>query len=498
MTPRKNQSSHPNCPRWLAIMSAVLAAIALNWSSGSEGVSARTQFIGSDRLVSFESQADPTAGMYCPYPGYTGAQGVAAAAPQQAGSAVAPTPPNWPPADVGVTGPDVRTRAGLINRAPARYIHDSSPAWSAIAVNAENDMLVVVDENGGRIVEYSRLDNTPPGAPPTEPRRVIQGLGTHVEMPCAVYLDPITLETRVLNNDTQDWMPVFSREARGNATPTRVMPMPHQAWGLAVDETHEEMFVTVQGSRAVVVYRKAATDFEVPLRILEGDATRIADPHGVVVDVTNDLLIVANHGHRSVSDGSQGVPRPYEEWKAAWELSMLGTGRGAMNRFVSTLQGKGPQYGRFEPPSINIYSRGASGNTAPLRVIQGPRTQLNWPATLVLHEGRGEIFVANDVDDSVLVFRVTDSGDVAPTRVIKGPRTQLQNPTGITVDPANDELWVASMGNYTLAAFPIAADGDVAPLRQIRGGPEGGRFNMVGNPGAVGYDSRREEILVPN
>lgn len=182
----------------------------------------------------------------------------------------------------------------------------------------------------------------------------------------------------------------------------------------------------------------------------------------------------------------------------AWELSMLGTGRGAMNRFVSTLQGKGPQFGRFEPPSINIYSRGASGNTAPLRVIQGPRTQLNWPATLALHEGRGEIFVANDVDDSVLVFRVTDSGDVAPTRVIKGPRTQLQNPTGIAVDQTNDELWVASMGNYTLAAFPIAADGDVAPLRQIRGGPEGGSFNMVGNPGAVGYDSRRQEILVPN
>ena len=35
MTPRKNQSSHPNRPRWLAITSAVLAAIALNWSVGA-------------------------------------------------------------------------------------------------------------------------------------------------------------------------------------------------------------------------------------------------------------------------------------------------------------------------------------------------------------------------------------------------------------------------------------------------------------------------------
>jgi hypothetical protein len=66
------------------------------------------------------------------------------------------------------------------------------------------------------------------------------------------------------------------------------------------------------------------------------------------------------------------------------------------------------------------------------------------------------------------------------------------------VDPTNNELWVANMGNYTLTAFPITASGDVAPVRQIRGGPAGGAFNMVGNPGAVGYDSRRQEILVPN
>ena len=40
--------------------------------------------------------------------------------------------------------------------------------------------------------------------------------------------------------------------------------------------------------------------------------------------------------------------------------------------------------------------------------------------------------------------------------------------------------------------------GDVAPIRQIRGGPEGRTGLMIGNPGAVGYDSKRQEILVPN
>jgi hypothetical protein len=46
--------------------------------------------------------------------------------------------------------------------------------------------------------------------------------------------------------------------------------------------------------------------------------------------------------------------------------------------------------------------------------------------------------------------------------------------------------------------FPITANGNVAPLRMIRGGPENRVGLMIGNPGAVGYDRKRQEILVPN
>jgi DNA-binding beta-propeller fold protein YncE len=115
-----------------------------------------------------------------------------------------------------------------------------------------------------------------------------------------------------------------------------------------------------------------------------------------------------------------------------------------------------------------------------------------------VHEQRGEIFVANDADDSVLVFKITDNGDVAPTRVIKGARAAIKNPTGLTVDAKNNELWVTSMGNYTVAVFPITANGNAAPLRVIRGGPQDHTALMIGNPGAVGYDKKRQEILVPN
>ena len=70
--------------------------------------------------------------------------------------------------------------------------------------------------------------------------------------------------------------------------------------------------------------------------------------------------------------------------------------------------------GRFEPPSITVYPIRASGDTPPIRIIEGPQTQLNWPSHLFVDPERGELYVANDVGDSVLVFRTSDSGDVAP------------------------------------------------------------------------------------
>src|SRR5438876_621714 len=106
-----------------------------------------------------------------------------------------------------------------LERAPQRVIKDPYPSFSAVAINAEENMLVVTDENLYQVLEYDRRENTPPQARLTEPKRIISGINTHAEMMCGVYIDPVTKEVYVLNNDTQNWLPVFSRDARGNATP---------------------------------------------------------------------------------------------------------------------------------------------------------------------------------------------------------------------------------------------------------------------------------------
>ncbi len=150
------------------------------------------------------------------------------------------------------------------------------------------------------------------------------------------------------------------------------------------------------------------------------------------------------------------------------------------------------------PPSISVYRRDASGDSSPLRVISGPKTQMNWPTGIAMDPERGEIYIANDADDSILVFSASASGDVAPIRVLKGPKSLIKNPTGVFLDSKNDEVWVSNFGNHTATVYKRGASGDTAPLRVIRSGPLDAPTPGMGNPHPVAYDSKREEILVPN
>jgi DNA-binding beta-propeller fold protein YncE len=399
----------------------------------------------------------------------------------------------WVPASAPVSlgllqgGSPAAARPVNANRAPVRTIKDPNPMFSAIAVAPESDMLVVTDENLFQVLEYNRMDNTPPNARMTEPKRIIGGSLTKAEMMCGVYLDPKTLDTYVVNNDTQNWMAVFSKNAQGNVAPDRYLAVPHGTFGIAVDEGRQELYLTVQHDNSIVIYPKNASGEDQPIRWVSGNRTQLEDPHGIALDTRRNLIFVSNHGSsKKRDDAKTRTIYPFVSYEAEREApSEEGWGfvRGS---------------GSFEPPSITIYGLDASGNAAPLRVIEGPKTGLNWPMQIAVDEERGELYIANDMANSVVVFRATDNGDVAPLRTIKGPKTGIRHPTGVALDLKNKEVWVASMGNHSATVFPLTANGDVAPLRTIRGGPAEEASLMIGNPGAVGYDSKRDQILVPN
>ena len=416
-----------------------------DWSAASQAALRRPS--GQPQLVS-RQPLPLMAGEACEWvPASASTTLVAALQQERAARTTAPT------ADEPAAGVDA-------DRAPVRVIRDTYPTYSAVAVDANSNEVYLLDENLFGYKVFNRLDNTPPAAAFTEPKRMVGGIHTKLEFNCGLYVDPKTGDVYSINNDTVDTMVVFPRETEGNVLPKRELYTPHRTWGIAVDEEAQELYLTVQHPPKVVVYRKMAEGEEKPLRVLEGDHTQLEDAHGIAIDTKNGWMFVSNHG--SVSNS------------------------------------KVPGSGKLEPPSITVYPLKASGDTAPIRIMEGPKTQLNWPAALGLDPARGEVYVANDVGDSILVFRATDSGNVAPTRIIQGLNTSIKNPTGIFVDIKNNEVWVSNRGNPSATVYPRTANGNVAPLRTIRSAPQGKLALAIGNPGAAGYDSKRDEILVPN
>jgi len=377
-------------------------------------------------------------------------------------------------------------------RKPVRTIRDPNAAFSAVAVDVANNEVVLADENQFNMMVYDRLANTPPKASMTEPKRIIGGMNTKIEYQCGVYIDPRNGDIYALNDDTLNELVIFSRNVKGNQPPTREVETPQGTYGIAVDEASQEMFLTVQAGSAVVVYRKDAKKSEPPIRLIQGDHTLLADPHGIALDTKNDLIYVTNYGSTHSNDAARKDTRPIgkregatrdDDGKANWPLGL--------NYAISGS-------GRILSASITVYGKNAKGDIAPLRVIAGPKTQMDWPSGVQVDPDRDELYVANDIGDSILVFKASASGDAAPVRVLKGPKSLVKNPTGVYLDKKNNELWVSNFGNHTATVYKPTAEGDTPPLRVIRSAPVDQPAPALSNVNTIAYDDKRDQILVPN
>ncbi len=132
--------------------------------------------------------------------------------------------------------------------------------------------------------------------------------------------------------------------------------------------------------------------------------------------------------------------------------------------------------------AVVVYRGAANGEEAPLRVIRGPKTQLKGSFyggldRLDVDPIHNEILVP--AQDALLVFDREASGDVAPIRVIQGPDTQLKGSTTLAVDPVNNVI-VAGTGSYLevgtgqrasggLLIFNRTDQGNVKPRAGIAG-----------------------------
>jgi DNA-binding beta-propeller fold protein YncE len=375
--------------------------------------------------------------------------------------------------------PTDAVKSDVAKRQPVNTVRDPRNAFAGLFVDPVRNEVIMAEENNFSILVYDRTTNTPASAALSEPKRMIVGENTFLEYACGVYVDPATGDIYGINNDTLNWMTVFDRNAKGNAKPNRKLRTPHTTFGIVADEETQELLMTIQDDHAVSWFKKAARDQEAPVGVLQGPKTQMADPHGIALDPKSGLIFVTNWGTFNERK-YEGPPR---YGKTNWPV-------GRDNNI--------PGSGKNQPPSITVYRKDARGDVAPLRVIQGPKTLLNWPTSIAVHPDRGELFVANDTNDTVTVYRTTDNGDVTPIRVLKGPRSMIKNPTGVALDLKNNELWVANFGSHSATVFPVDASGDPAPKRVIRSGRADDPSPMLSNPHTVAYDTKRDQLLVSN
>ena len=358
--------------------------------------------------------------------------------------------------------------AGATDVAPLRVIKDQDPNFDTLWVDLVNNEILVGNDAQETLQIYSR-----PASGVVAPLREIKGEATFITYPGQVIVDPAHNEIWSIGNDIADLITVYSRSAVGNVAPIRRIDGKksqlkfNRSWGIALDAAHDELFVSHQKRNAIsVLARTTNTDTDPKAkakRLIQGPATGLAEPHGIFVDAKANEIYVANRGHKVVEEEATGLP-----------------------------------VGSTDLPSITVYARTAHGNVAPLRTIQGDKTQLDEAKPIFVDAGRHEIVVADgSPTDALLFFDQKAEGNAAPIRVIQGSDTGLSNPTGVFVDAKHNEVLVANWSNHTITVYPRGAGGNVKPIRVIS--PTKSRVAVgMGNPGAIYVDPERDEIGVPN
>src|SRR5579884_3261172 len=176
--------------------------------------------------------------------------------------------------------------------------------------------------------------------------------------------------------------------------------------GLDYDPVNDEIIAPVYEAGAILVFKGGANGAEPPVRVIQGDKTKLLGPQTAAVDpVHNEIL---------VGDASSG--------------------------------------------SILVYDRMANGNVAPIRIIRGPNTGLREITGIAPDPKRNLILVVNmgatRDEHGVYVFNRMDQGDVAPKQIIAGSEAGISHARQITVDSDRGKIYVAVQGTTFRGVYP--------------------------------------------
>jgi DNA-binding beta-propeller fold protein YncE len=186
---------------------------------------------------------------------------------------------------------------------------------TGVAVDEVNAELYVANDFGNSITVY---DLTADGN--VAPKRTIQGGATKLGQPVGVAVDTVNNELFVANYGVASLgsITVYPRTANGDVVPKRTIQggatelnLPQ---GLALDLGRNEIVVASSaftfpnpGPGAILGFSRTADGNVAPIRRLEGLGTRLCNPIGLVLDLADGELVVANSAFSGLCEESVTV-----------------------------------------------------------------------------------------------------------------------------------------------------------------------------------------------
>ena len=143
---------------------------------------------------------------------------------------------------------------------------------------------------------------------------------------------------------------------------------------------------------------------------------------------------------------------------------------------------------------VSQFSATAQGAATPIRQIAGSATQLNGPGNVSYEPVEGMLYVSDYWGQAIRVFPAFASGNIAPLRVINPPL--LGQPRISVPIAALDELIVIA-SNCCIYTFPLHADGsNVNRIRSISWGGGSSGITQLNNPSSLIWLPGTDEVAV--
>ena len=274
------------------------------------------------------------------------------------------------------------------DKAPSFTILESIGASPhQIAVNHRAGELIVANNVLYTVSVFDRATGTL--------KRTIGGPSTGITRPTGVAIDETRAEIYVAN----DWghsITVYDELANGDTAPKRAIT----SWaliapaGLAVDIVNDEIIVADYGDNSILTFARTANGFVDPQRRIRGAGLSL--PQGIALDLTHNEILVAESSFFTPNAGSVLAFNRTDDGVLAAPLRKIeGSATKLCNPFSVAIDYLKDQIvvasANFGLGScthaVTTYSRTATGNVAPVRMIAGGATTLNYPTSAAILYG---------------------------------------------------------------------------------------------------------------